>query len=182
MAWGQPFYAWVARTKCVCRRRRKPMPGCGIAESRCTVITPLLHRLPAAARHRLCLCYPINVERLMICKRLRTGVPHRVACTGSLATTRVCQLLVPFRLLSEQAGTKRNDQASVRVPLNDQVVMADSALRVLLLDAELSFRGSSLLTLRLARGLERREIDTALVCTHFDGLDPCLLKGVRLHE
>ncbi|MBL8813403.1 MAG: glycosyltransferase family 4 protein [Planctomycetaceae bacterium] len=60
--------------------------------------------------------------------------------------------------------------------------MADSALRVLLLDAELSFRGSSLLTLRLARGLERREIDTALVCTHFDGLDPCLLKGVRLHE
>jgi glycosyltransferase involved in cell wall biosynthesis len=60
--------------------------------------------------------------------------------------------------------------------------MADSVHRVLLLDGELSFRGSSLLTLRLARGLERREIDTALVCTTVGPLDSTLLKGVRLHR
>ncbi len=60
--------------------------------------------------------------------------------------------------------------------------MADSIQRILLLDGELSFRGSSLLTLRIARGLERRELDTALVCTRCDGLDESLLKGVRLHE
>lgn len=59
--------------------------------------------------------------------------------------------------------------------------MADSLQRILMLDGELSFRGSSLLTLRLARGLERRELDTALVCTHVDGLDETLLRGVRLH-
>ena len=50
-----------------------------------------------------------------------------------------------------------------------------------MLDGELTFRGSSLLTLRLARGLERRELDTALVCTHCDGLDETLLRGIRLH-
>lgn len=60
--------------------------------------------------------------------------------------------------------------------------MADTVQRVLLLDGELSFRGSSLLTLRLARGLERREIDTALVCTQLGPLDETLLKGVRLHQ
>ncbi|MFN9718370.1 MAG: glycosyltransferase family 4 protein [Planctomycetota bacterium] len=60
--------------------------------------------------------------------------------------------------------------------------MPDSIQRILLLDGELSFRGSSLLTLRMARGLERRELDTALVCTRCDGLDESLLKGVRLHE
>jgi glycosyltransferase involved in cell wall biosynthesis len=59
--------------------------------------------------------------------------------------------------------------------------MADSLQRVLMLDGELSFRGSSLLTLRLARGLERRELDTALVCTNCEGLEDSLLKGVRLH-
>jgi len=60
--------------------------------------------------------------------------------------------------------------------------MADSIQRILLLDGELSFRGSSLVTLRIARGLERRELDTALVCTHCDGLDESLMKGIRLHE
>lgn len=60
--------------------------------------------------------------------------------------------------------------------------MADSVTRILLLDGEISFRGSSLLTLRIARGLERRELDTALVCTRCQGLDESLLKGVRLHE
>jgi glycosyltransferase involved in cell wall biosynthesis len=60
--------------------------------------------------------------------------------------------------------------------------MADQPLRVLLLDGELTFRGSSLLTLRVARGLEKREVDTALVCTGMSGVEPSLLKGVRLHE
>ncbi|MFM7869743.1 MAG: glycosyltransferase family 4 protein [Planctomycetaceae bacterium] len=60
--------------------------------------------------------------------------------------------------------------------------MAEQPLRVLLLDGELTFRGSSLLTLRIARGLEKRELETALVCTTCDGLDPALLQGVRLHE
>jgi len=59
--------------------------------------------------------------------------------------------------------------------------MADGLQRILLLDSELSFRGSSLLTLRLARGLERREFDTALVCTGYSDLDESLRKGVRLH-
>ena len=60
--------------------------------------------------------------------------------------------------------------------------MAENVQRILLLDGELSFRGSSLLTLRLARGLERRELDTALVCTRVTDLDDTLLQGVRLHE
>ena len=60
--------------------------------------------------------------------------------------------------------------------------MAENVQRILLIDGELSFRGSSLLTLRLARGLERREIDTALVCTRVTDLDDTLLQGVRLHE
>ena len=59
--------------------------------------------------------------------------------------------------------------------------MAESLQRILLLDAEMTFRGSSLLTLRLARGLEKRELDTALVCTSCMGLDESLLRGVRLH-
>ncbi|MCA9061996.1 MAG: glycosyltransferase family 4 protein [Planctomycetaceae bacterium] len=60
--------------------------------------------------------------------------------------------------------------------------MADTPQRVLLLTGELTFRGSSLLALGLARGLEQREIDTALVCTHLKHLDQSLLKGVRLHR
>ena len=60
--------------------------------------------------------------------------------------------------------------------------MAETVQRILLLDGELSFRGSSLLTLRLARGLERRELDTALICTRGTELDNTLLHGVRLHE
>jgi glycosyltransferase involved in cell wall biosynthesis len=59
--------------------------------------------------------------------------------------------------------------------------MADALQRILLLDGELSFRGSSLLTLRLARGLEKRELETALICTRVEGLDESLLTGVRLH-
>ena len=60
--------------------------------------------------------------------------------------------------------------------------MAESSLRILLMDGELSFRGSSLLTLRIARGLERCELDTALVCTGCEGIEESLLRGVRMHE
>ncbi|MCA9060388.1 MAG: glycosyltransferase family 4 protein [Planctomycetaceae bacterium] len=60
--------------------------------------------------------------------------------------------------------------------------MAELPQRVLMLTGELQFRGSSLLTLALARGLEEREVDTALVCTHVHHLDQSLLKGVRLHR
>jgi glycosyltransferase involved in cell wall biosynthesis len=60
--------------------------------------------------------------------------------------------------------------------------MADTPLRILLLDGELTFRGSSLLTLRIARGLERRDLETALVSTGCVGLEESLLRGVRLHE
>ena len=49
---------WVARPKGVCRRCRKPMPACEIAKPCCTGTTTHALRLPAAARHRLCLCYP----------------------------------------------------------------------------------------------------------------------------
>lgn len=60
--------------------------------------------------------------------------------------------------------------------------MADTVQRVLLLDGEIAFRGSSLLTLTLARGLERRELDTALVHTGRGPIDQTLLQGVRLHR
>lgn len=54
-------------------------------------------------------------------------------------------------------------------------------MRILLLDGELTFRGSSLLTLQVARGLERREFRTALVAPAVSQIEPTLLKGVRLH-
>ena len=60
--------------------------------------------------------------------------------------------------------------------------MADDALRILLLDGELTFRGSSLLALRIVRGLEKRELETALVCTGSRDIEPGLLEGIRLHK
>ncbi len=60
--------------------------------------------------------------------------------------------------------------------------MADNALRILILDGELTCRGSSLLALRIARGLEKRELETALVCTGSRDIEPGLLEGVRLHK
>ena len=85
----------VARTQCVCRRRRKPMPGRGITESGCSETTTHSLRLPAAARHRLRLCYPRCVERLsstalrlLIRKRLKTAVPNWVARTKCVCRRR----------------------------------------------------------------------------------------------
>jgi len=54
--------------------------------------------------------------------------------------------------------------------------------RVLFLTRELSFRGSSLMSLRLVRGLENRQIDAALVCSRLGAFDRTLLEGVRLHR
>ena len=57
--------------------------------------------------------------------------------------------------------------------------MADSVKRVLMLTHELSFRGSSLLALRLAQGLESRQIETVILCTRKQPLDPELTRNVK---
>ena len=58
--------------------------------------------------------------------------------------------------------------------------MADSIDRVLILTRELSFRGSSVLAMRLAQGLESREVETVVVCTHKRALDSELTQDVRI--
>ncbi len=52
--------------------------------------------------------------------------------------------------------------------------------RILLLTHELSFRGSSILVLRLAQGLESKGIETVVLCTHRAPLDETLTKKVRI--
>ena len=58
--------------------------------------------------------------------------------------------------------------------------MSDSVERVLLLTGELSFRGSSILTMRLASGLESRGIEAIVLCTRAQPLDPNLTRGVKI--
>ena len=58
--------------------------------------------------------------------------------------------------------------------------MADSVSRVLLLTRELSFRGSSILALRLAQGLQARSVETVVVCTQRQSLDAELTNNVRI--
>lgn len=58
--------------------------------------------------------------------------------------------------------------------------MPESVERVLLLTHELSFRGSSILALRLAQGLESRHIQTVMLCTRCRPLDTGLTKNVRI--
>ncbi len=58
--------------------------------------------------------------------------------------------------------------------------MAEPFRRVLLLTSELSFRGSSILTLRLARELENRGIETVTLCTHQSPLDLELTAGLKI--
>jgi glycosyltransferase involved in cell wall biosynthesis len=60
--------------------------------------------------------------------------------------------------------------------------MSADVQRILFLARELSFRGSCLMSLRLARGLERRQYDTALVCSRQGAFDNTLLRSVRLHR
>lgn len=60
--------------------------------------------------------------------------------------------------------------------------MADPAERVLILTHELSFRGSSVLAMRLAQGLEQHGVDTVVVCGHRGTLDSELTKNVRIEQ
>jgi len=58
--------------------------------------------------------------------------------------------------------------------------MADSVERVLMMTHELSFRGSSILALRLAQGLKSRQVETVMLCTRRHSIDVDLTKGVRI--
>lgn len=58
--------------------------------------------------------------------------------------------------------------------------MADSISRVLILAHELSFRGSSVLAMRLAQGLEKRGVETVVLCTRKGSLDADLTDNVRI--
>jgi glycosyltransferase involved in cell wall biosynthesis len=65
-----------------------------------------------------------------------------------------------------------------RRPVSDS--MSDKLQRILLLTNELSFRGSSILTLRLARELEARGIETATLCTRQGPMDLELTGGLKI--
>lgn len=54
--------------------------------------------------------------------------------------------------------------------------------RILLMTADLSFRGSSILALRLARGLQDRGVDTVMLCARIGHMDRSLLEGLQVHE
>lgn len=58
--------------------------------------------------------------------------------------------------------------------------MSDSIERILIMTHELSFRGSSILALLLAQGLEEREIETIVLCTSQQSLDVHLTRNVRI--
>ncbi|MEZ6122829.1 MAG: glycosyltransferase family 4 protein [Planctomycetaceae bacterium] len=58
--------------------------------------------------------------------------------------------------------------------------MAESVKRVLLMSYELAFRGSSVLTLRLAGGLRDRGVETVVLCCEKSALDAELSKDVRI--
>ena len=58
--------------------------------------------------------------------------------------------------------------------------MADSVERVLMLTHNLSFRGSSILALRLAQGLQARDIQSVVLCTRRHSLDESLTHNVKI--
>lgn len=58
--------------------------------------------------------------------------------------------------------------------------MAESVERVLFLTNELTFRGASILLLRQAQGLETRGVETIVLCTRAQKLEPGLTNGVRI--
>lgn len=60
--------------------------------------------------------------------------------------------------------------------------MANTPERVLLMATDLSFRGSSILALRLAQGLQDLGIDTVLLCTRIGQTDRNLLTNLQVHE
>lgn len=58
--------------------------------------------------------------------------------------------------------------------------MADPVERVLIMTHELSFRGSSVLALRLAQGLKAKHVETVLLCTRKQPFDAELTVGVTI--
>ncbi|MCH2201973.1 MAG: glycosyltransferase family 4 protein [Fuerstiella sp.] len=60
--------------------------------------------------------------------------------------------------------------------------MPNTPERILLMAADLSFRGSSILALRMARGLLDLDIDTVMLCTRMGPIDRSLLKHLQIHE
>lgn len=60
--------------------------------------------------------------------------------------------------------------------------MAKGVERVLMMTQELAFRGSSVLALRLAKGLLERNIEVVLLCTRRKITDTELTKGLPIHE
>ncbi|MEQ9406258.1 MAG: glycosyltransferase family 4 protein [Fuerstiella sp.] len=58
--------------------------------------------------------------------------------------------------------------------------MASPVERVLFLTYELSFRGASILALRLAQGLESAGIETVILCSRLRKLDQTLIQKVRV--
>ena len=60
--------------------------------------------------------------------------------------------------------------------------MPNTPERILLMAADLSFRGSSILALRMARGLQDLGIDTVMLCTRIGQIDRNLLKHLQVHE
>lgn len=58
--------------------------------------------------------------------------------------------------------------------------MPEPVERVLFLTHELTFRGSSILLLRLAQGLEARGIETIVLCTRMQKLEPGLTRHVKV--
>ncbi len=53
--------------------------------------------------------------------------------------------------------------------------------RVLFLSGELTFRGSSILAMRLAQGLQERGMEAVMLCTHVGHIDHRLIASVPLH-
>ncbi len=60
--------------------------------------------------------------------------------------------------------------------------MSDVPARILLMAGDLSFRGSSILALRLARGLQDRGIDAVMVCTQIGQINRSFVEGISVHE
>jgi glycosyltransferase involved in cell wall biosynthesis len=60
--------------------------------------------------------------------------------------------------------------------------MSNSPERILMIAGDVSFRGSSILALRLARGLHQRSIDIVMLCTQIGHIDHSLLAGIDIHE
>ena len=60
--------------------------------------------------------------------------------------------------------------------------MPNTPERILLIAGDVSFRGASILALRLAKGLLERDIDIVMLCTKIGHIDQSLLKGIDILE